>query len=383
MGFLRRVFGGSVHREPSLPPTASGGTPTLVAGPDDLEVVGESFYQESLRRLAGPTEERVRVAVTATLLAELDNQYDPNAISIWVDGSKVGHLSREDAAMFRPGLLDLQRQFGTRIALRGVIVGGGPDRPSLGVFLRCDAAAFGLEGPQRTSGPPVEAKIRTGLRNAVSGDEADDSYDLGWQSRLPGDRLKAMTFLRSELVAEVAPLSRHYMYCQLEELLYGARDDLATALDDFDAVCEAHHKEMAGVRLALIATFGGLPLLETYQQAAIRHQKAHDWVSALHWAQAGIAVYGTDALDPASVDDLVRRVANYHEQLQPKAARPAMTRCRPGPTEPISETLICEACGRTFVRTRSRGRKPLRCPECRGLVTSHAGRANANPRTID
>jgi hypothetical protein len=31
------------------------------------------------------------------LLAERDNSYDPNAISVWIDGSQVGHLSRDDA----------------------------------------------------------------------------------------------------------------------------------------------------------------------------------------------------------------------------------------------------------------------------------------------
>ena len=76
----------------------------------------------------------VRIPVTAALLPEVDNQYDANAISVWVFALKVGHLSRGDAAKFRAGLLDLQRRVGTAIALPGVIVGGGEDRPSYGVF---------------------------------------------------------------------------------------------------------------------------------------------------------------------------------------------------------------------------------------------------------
>src|SRR5207253_8441983 len=113
-------------------------------GSQPLDVVGESFYQEALRKIVGLTNEHVRIPVTASLLPEVDNQYDRNAISVWISGLKVGHLSRADAAMFRPGLLNLQRQVGAVIALPGVVVGGGEGRPSYGVFLNCNPAAFGL-----------------------------------------------------------------------------------------------------------------------------------------------------------------------------------------------------------------------------------------------
>ena len=103
-----------------------------------------------------------------------------------------------------------------------------------------------------------------------------------------------------------------------------------------------------------VETFGGLPFLETYKQAAIRHQKAHDWPTALHWAEAGIEVYGTEALDPQVVDDLARRAANYREKLEPQATRPArLSRM----TEPSSETLTCTSCSRTFEGPRTGGNR--------------------------
>jgi hypothetical protein len=284
--------------------------------------VGESFYQEALFGLVGRTRERVRVPVTAILMAEANNEYDPNAVSIWIGEHQVGHLSREDAATFRPGLLELQRRMGKAIALPGFIVGGGDGRPSFGVFLNYDPTAFGLTAPDpvsvRSRGNQIEVRIRTGLSNAVAGDDDDDAYDLGWQARLPEDRLSAMSFLRQELAVERASISRHFMYCHLEGLLYGARDDLVSALDEFDVVCEAHHAEMHILQPALIEMFGGVPLLETYKQAAIRHQKARDWQAALRWAEAGIAVYGTEAIAPEFVDDLAKRAANYREKLKPK-----------------------------------------------------------------
>lgn len=121
----------------------------LADGDEDLEVVGESFYQENLWLLAGGRSggSRVRVEVTAVLAAEPDNPYDANAVGVWIDGLKVGHLSREDARQYRPGLFALQERRGAPIALPGVIVGGGSGRDRkglLGVFLRHDPADFGL-----------------------------------------------------------------------------------------------------------------------------------------------------------------------------------------------------------------------------------------------
>jgi hypothetical protein len=56
----------------------------LLDGNDDLDVVGESYYQENLWRLVGPRwpDERVRQPVYAVLIAEDDNPYDANAVAV-------------------------------------------------------------------------------------------------------------------------------------------------------------------------------------------------------------------------------------------------------------------------------------------------------------
>ena len=56
----------------------------LLDGNDDLDVVGESYYQENLWRLVGPRwpDERVRHPVYAVLIAEDDNPYDANAVAV-------------------------------------------------------------------------------------------------------------------------------------------------------------------------------------------------------------------------------------------------------------------------------------------------------------
>jgi len=70
-------------------------------------------------------DERVRHPVCAVLIAEDNNPYDAHAVAVWVQGLKVGHLSRANARRYHPGLLSLQRRYGQPVAQNGVIVGGG------------------------------------------------------------------------------------------------------------------------------------------------------------------------------------------------------------------------------------------------------------------
>lgn len=88
------------------------------------------------------------------------------------------------------------------------------------------------------------------------------------------------------------------MYCELEERLYKSRDAFTSALDDYDQACTSHDMEMDGIRKALFVKFGAVPLLDTYRQMAVRHQKAKNWAEALRWAQRGMALYGEDAARP-------------------------------------------------------------------------------------
>jgi hypothetical protein len=55
---------------------------------------------------------------------------------------------------------------------------------------------------------------------------------------------------------------------------------------------------MDGVRLACLATWGEVALLETCRQTAIRQQKAHNYSQALWWAERAIVLYGNDCARP-------------------------------------------------------------------------------------
>jgi hypothetical protein len=290
----------------------------LLDGGEALEVVGESFHQPALWHLAGarPGKERVSKDIRAVLVAEDDNSYDASAVAVWIDGLQVGHLSRENARRYRPGLLAQQQARGMPITLPGVITGGGirSDGPGkLGVFLRHDPEDFGLS--RQFLPPPTHSGMRTGLSDARATDAADDSYDLGWMTSLPSDRIRAIPYLRNLLAQETDILDRHFMYVHLEAILYRSRDAFASALDEYDETCRQHDAEMDSMRQAFIAKWGQIPLLETYQQMAIRQQKAHNYDQALWWAERGLAVYGGDCARPEAVEDLRKRAVKYRTLL--------------------------------------------------------------------
>jgi hypothetical protein len=209
--------------------------------------------------------------------------------------------------------------------------------------------------------------MRTGLTEAMLTDAKDDSYDLSWLHRLPSDALPAIRELRRLLEHDPDPIDRHFMFCELEDRLYRSRDVFASALAEYDDACARHDAEMDGIRDALLAKFGEVPLLETYRQMAIRQQKVKDWQRAIWWAERGLTLYGERAARPEFVDDLRDRLVAYQTKLTvpAKPARKAMPKPDTPPTNPAIEILVCETCGVSFDRVVVRGRKPKNCPSCR------------------
>jgi hypothetical protein len=374
MGFLRRRsreaagHGSPTGDGPTRPAwMIDGMTVALHDGHETLRVVGESFFQENLWAIVGGhTDEYVRHSVIAVLVAEDGNQYDANAISVWVSGLIVGHFLRGDAADYRPGLVALQAGERKPIALEGVIAGGGHRDDGigmLGVFLSHDPGDFGLARSDAHS-----PGVRTGLTS-----EAAHGH-LGWLAGVPDDDLAAITELRGLLEHQRDPIDRHFIHTELEKRLYRCRAVFTSALDDYDVACGAHDSEMGAIRTALVAELGHVPLLETYRQMAIRQQKAKQWSEAICWAERGIALYGDEAVQQEWVDDLQKRVDYCTAKLRaPSTERPTSVTSVPSSVQEGAfvhadverESLLCASCGGTFERFRTRGRKPRQCPDCR------------------
>lgn len=317
MGLLRKLLAGSGPAPPKpRPTTAAGSSPqtlrvtVLDGGTVGLEVVGESYYQDNI----GALVKEFGRAIIAVLTHEPHNEYDSNAIAVMVGGLKVGHLGRDDARRYVPGLKALEKAEGQPIALRGRVLGGDDDRPSFGVWLDHDPEDFGLEAPRQvsTDGPTT---MRTGLSTAGADDEADPSYDLSWMEKLPSDPIRAIPWLRSQLETERDPIDRHFMMCELEKALYRSRDAFPSALGDYDAVCTQHDKEMDEIARLFVEKWGSVPLLETYRQMCIRLQKAKDFNGALRWAERGLTLYGDRPSRREFADDLSNRAEKYRTKL--------------------------------------------------------------------
>jgi len=95
---LSKVFGGA--RKPAPVPRRAV---RQMEGDGDFEtdVVGESHYQDALAEIAGPkTEAGVDLEVKAQLVPEPDNSTDPQAVAVYIQGRKVGHLARDMAAQW-------------------------------------------------------------------------------------------------------------------------------------------------------------------------------------------------------------------------------------------------------------------------------------------
>jgi hypothetical protein len=302
--------------------------PYPLGGHEELEVAGESFRQDALRRLTGnrPEGERVPgVKIRAALVAENGNPNDPDAVAVWIKDPQpeyhlVGYLYREDARSYRPGLLAQERALGRPISLAGRITGGGmrADGPGmLGVFLRHNPAHFTDPAqlvPAPWVLPPPTPRMSTGLSDARA---TDDSYDLAWMADLPHFDIRAIPMLRKLLSTETRPISRHYMYQRLEDMLYWSRDAFASALDEYDEACRQHDAEMDGIRQACIEKRGKVPQLDTYRQMPIRQAKAGDYRRALWWTERGLSIYGSDCERPEDVEDLRKRAARYRAKLGP------------------------------------------------------------------
>jgi hypothetical protein len=69
-----------------------------------VDVVGESHYQASIRKLFGGQlkESGTELQATAELVPEPRNEHDRNAIGVWIGGGQVGHLGREEATHYAP-----------------------------------------------------------------------------------------------------------------------------------------------------------------------------------------------------------------------------------------------------------------------------------------
>jgi hypothetical protein len=122
---------------PSRPSARSPLVELFLEGDDVVDAVGESHYQPALLRACGARRgEDVQFLCRAHLVPEPDNPYDANAVAVHVDGARVGHLARAEAARWQPILLHLAER--SEVATCEAMIAGHPSRgvtDNLGIFL--------------------------------------------------------------------------------------------------------------------------------------------------------------------------------------------------------------------------------------------------------
>lgn len=103
-----------------------------------LEIVGESFRQESLRRLdGGRLAGGVTVAFTALVVPDPDNPFSKSAHGVMVAAEgfgPIGHLSEDEAKRYR-SLSEMLLGIGAVGACPGWLVGGYGEAQSIGARL--------------------------------------------------------------------------------------------------------------------------------------------------------------------------------------------------------------------------------------------------------
>jgi HIRAN domain len=102
-----------------------------------ISVVGESNYQDALRRVSGaPVTGDWKFECEASLVPEPTNPHDPKAVMVQINGECVGYLSRRNASVFGPRVRAIFEAEGEAVC--GAFVGrkGDSENPNLGVRLR-------------------------------------------------------------------------------------------------------------------------------------------------------------------------------------------------------------------------------------------------------
>ena len=136
-----QALGRAVHPEGDWPPPRlidpgdATTTPTFL--PDHrVDVVGESAHQDELLALTGGrrTWAGARQRVLAHLELDDGDPDDPNAVSVTVEGWVVGHLSRRDAARYRPVIQAAIAENGLATCLAEIRGGWQRDRGDVGRF---------------------------------------------------------------------------------------------------------------------------------------------------------------------------------------------------------------------------------------------------------
>lgn len=106
-------------------------------GSFSYEIVGESFYQNNIKKSLNLSGGRSSKSFEVRLLYDDDNSCDKNAIAVYIGLDQAGHLSRKAAISYRKMLSDVNLSHKPAIC-NATVVGGGIKK-NYGIFLDFNA----------------------------------------------------------------------------------------------------------------------------------------------------------------------------------------------------------------------------------------------------
>jgi hypothetical protein len=98
MGFLRRLTSGGDKAQPEW----------IVPEGDDMSLGSTFHHRDAIGKLYGRVEEQVKIELTTTLVREPQNEHDPNAVAVLVQGVLAAHLPRNVAAAWSARLAEAE-----------------------------------------------------------------------------------------------------------------------------------------------------------------------------------------------------------------------------------------------------------------------------------
>ena len=98
-------------------------SPWWISGPGCVEVVGEYYYQPQIAYAAGDIEDPLDIVpIFVSLVAEMNNPHDQNAVAVFSGDAHVGYMGRGDAHEYQHLILAFQAK-GVRAVCHATVHG--------------------------------------------------------------------------------------------------------------------------------------------------------------------------------------------------------------------------------------------------------------------
>ena len=221
MRFLKALFGRGSSRgagpatRPSDPKDlepirrASPPAPGL-ATPKARDVVGESNYQDALKRIAGGYRRESQALVTTAIIAlDPENRFDPNAVRVEIDGETVGYLPAAEAK--RVG--GFMRDQGVEVATVEAQVRGGwrtnqYDKGHFGVRLKIPRSGWidfgvGAKNPKKERGAALPSRRRNPAPEPAAAGPLVGQWIVLWGFSSNGDVAREITAAGGKIMTGV------------------------------------------------------------------------------------------------------------------------------------------------------------------------------------